>query len=218
MPPKRKFTKDSNNTFHIELEDMIGGEDLHDMDEIIDNQRDGQRATVKLLELYNEGKVTELQFITVIQKFGLFGIHAQNRRDIAQRRGCTVQNIDALYKKAVSVVRDKMEQEDLENHDYCNNRRYNTMGNFSIKAELDKIKEAVGKIQAVKNVANINLDELEAKIETIVEAKIREVVDKIIIARIEQLEQQLIDKIKEDIDLTKVKDTIVNKTGKKKAE
>ena len=114
---KRKFTKDSNNTFHIELEDMIGGEDLHDMDEIIDNQRDGQRATVKLLELYNEGKVTELQFITVIQKFGLFGIHAQNRRDIAQRRGCTVQNIDALYKKAVSVVRDKMEQEDLENHD-----------------------------------------------------------------------------------------------------
>ena len=80
------------------------------------------------------------------------------------------------------------------------------MGNFSIKAELDKIKEAVGKIQAVKNVANINLDELEAKIETIVEAKIREVVDKIIIARIEQLEQQLIDKIKEDIDLTKVKD------------
>lgn len=92
------------------------------------------------------------------------------------------------------------------------------MGNFSIKAELDKIKEAVCKIQAVKNVANINLDELEAKIETIVEAKIREVVDKIIIARIEQLEQQLIDKIKEDIDLTKVKDTIVNKTGKKKAE
>ena len=92
------------------------------------------------------------------------------------------------------------------------------MGNFSIKAELDKIKEAVGKIQAVKNVANINLDELEAKIETIVEAKIREVVDKIIIARIEQLEQQLIDKIKEDIDLTKVKDIIVDKTGQKKAE
>ena len=92
------------------------------------------------------------------------------------------------------------------------------MGNFSIKAELDKIKEAVGKIQAVKNVANINLDKLEAKIETIVEAKIREAVDKIIIARIEQLEQQLIDKIKEDIDLTKVKDTIVDKTGKKKAE
>lgn len=92
------------------------------------------------------------------------------------------------------------------------------MGNFSIKAELDKIKEAVGKIQAVKNVANIDLGELEAKIEAIVEAKIREVVDKVIVARIEQLEQQLIDKIKEDIDLTKVKDTIVNKTGKKKAE
>ena len=92
------------------------------------------------------------------------------------------------------------------------------MGNFSIKAELDKIKEAVGKIQAVKNVANIDLGELEAKIEAIVEAKIREVVDKVIIARIEQLEQQLIDKIKEDIDLTKVKDTVVNKTGKKKAE
>jgi len=92
------------------------------------------------------------------------------------------------------------------------------MGNFSIKAELDKIKEAVGKIQAVKNVANIDLSELEAKIEAIVEAKIREVVDKVIIARIEQLEQQLIDKIKADIDLTKVKDTVVNKTGKKKAE
>lgn len=92
------------------------------------------------------------------------------------------------------------------------------MGNFSIKAELDKIKEAVGKIQAVKNVANIDLGELEAKIEAIVEAKIREVVDKVIIARIEQLEQQLIDKIKADIDLTKVKDTVVNKTGKKKAE
>lgn len=92
------------------------------------------------------------------------------------------------------------------------------MGNFSIKAELDKIKEAVGKIQTVKNVANIDLGELEAKIEAIVEAKIREVVDKVIVARIEQLEQQLIDKIKEDIDLTKVKDTIVNKTGKKKAE
>lgn len=109
---KRKYIR-NNNTFNIELEDMIGDEDPYNIDDIIDDERDGKRATIKLLQLYNEGKITELQFITVIQKFGLFGIPAQSRRDIANKRGCTVQNIDALYKKAVSVVRDSLIQDEL---------------------------------------------------------------------------------------------------------
>lgn len=109
---KRRYLKNSNNFFNIELEDMISYDTIYDLDNVIDSERDGKKATIKLLELYNEGKITDLQFGTVAQKFGLFGCKQKTRKEIANSRGCTVQNIDALYKKAVSVVKDSLKEED----------------------------------------------------------------------------------------------------------
>lgn len=86
------------------------------------------------------------------------------------------------------------------------------MGNFSIKAEIDKLK------QAINNIQGVDLSRLEAKIEGIIENKIRTIVDKLIVERLEKLEQQLIDKIKADLDLNKVKSAVVEKVTKKKAE
>lgn len=86
------------------------------------------------------------------------------------------------------------------------------MGNFSIKAEIDKLK------QAINNIQGVDLSRLETKIEGIIENKIRTIVDKLIIERLEKLEQQLIDKIKADLDLNKVKSAVVEKVTKKKAE
>lgn len=108
---KRRYLKNSNNFFNIELEDMISYDTIYDLDNVIDSERDGRKATIKLLELYNEGKITDLQFGTVAQKFGLFGCKQKTRKEIANSRGCTVQNIDALYKKAVSVVKDSLKKE-----------------------------------------------------------------------------------------------------------
>lgn len=113
---KRKYIR-NNNTFNIELEDMITYDNISDIDNIIDNERDSMRATARLLQLYNDGKITDLQFSTVIQKFGLFGCKQKTRKEIADHRGCTVQNIDALYKKAVSVVKDSLEQDSLKKGD-----------------------------------------------------------------------------------------------------
>lgn len=86
------------------------------------------------------------------------------------------------------------------------------MGNFSIKAEIDKLK------QAINNIQGVDLSGLEAKIEGIIENKIRTIVDKLVVERLEKLEQQLIDKIKADLDLNKVKSAVVEKVTKKKAE
>ena len=86
------------------------------------------------------------------------------------------------------------------------------MGNFSIKAEIDKLK------QAINNIQGVDLSGLEAKIEGIIENKIRTIVDKLVLERLEKLEQQLIDKIKADLDLNKVKSAVVEKVSKKKAE
>ena len=86
------------------------------------------------------------------------------------------------------------------------------MGNFSIKAEIDKLK------QAINNIQGVDLSGLEAKIEGIIENKIRTIVDKLVVERLEKLEQQLIDKIKADLDLNKVKSAVVEKVSKKKAE
>ena len=52
-----------------------------------------------------------------LQKFGLFGCKQKTRKEIADHRGCTVQNIDALYKKAVSVVKDSLEQDSFKKGD-----------------------------------------------------------------------------------------------------
>lgn len=111
---KRKYLKNNNNFFNIELEDIIGHDTIYDLDNMIDDERDSKRATVKLLQLYNEGKITDLQFGTVALKFGLFGCKQRTRKEIADSRGCTVQNVDALYKKAVSVVKDSLQEERLE--------------------------------------------------------------------------------------------------------
>ena len=86
------------------------------------------------------------------------------------------------------------------------------MGNFSIKAEIDKLK------QAINNIQGVDLSGMEAKIEGIIENKIRTIVDKLVVERLEKLEQQLIDKIKADLDLNKVKSAVVEKVTKKKAE
>ena len=86
------------------------------------------------------------------------------------------------------------------------------MGNFSIKAEIDKLK------QAINNIQGVDLSGVEAKIEGIIENKIRTIVDKLVVERLEKLEQQLIDKIKADLDLNKVKSAVVEKVTKKKAE
>lgn len=86
------------------------------------------------------------------------------------------------------------------------------MGNFSIKAEIDKLK------QAINNIQGVDLSGIEAKIEGIIENKIRTIVDKLVVERLEKLEQQLIDKIKADLDLNKVKSAVVEKVTKKKAE
>ena len=86
------------------------------------------------------------------------------------------------------------------------------MGNFSIKAEIDKLK------QAINNIQGVDLSGMEAKIEGIIENKIRTIVDKLVVERLEKLEQQLIDKIKADLDLNKVKSAVVEKVSKKKAE
>lgn len=86
------------------------------------------------------------------------------------------------------------------------------MGNFSIKAEIDKLK------QAINNIQGVDLSGIEAKIEGIIENKIRTIVDKLVVERLEKLEQQLIDKIKADLDLNKVKSAVVEKVSKKKAE
>lgn len=86
------------------------------------------------------------------------------------------------------------------------------MGNFSIKAEIDKLK------QAINNIQGVDLSGIEAKIEGIIENKIRTIVDKLVVERLEKLEQQLIDKIKADLDLNKVKSAVVEKVIKKKAE
>lgn len=86
------------------------------------------------------------------------------------------------------------------------------MGNFSIKAEIDKLK------QAINNIQGVDLSGVEVKIEGIIENKIRTIVDKLVVERLEKLEQQLIDKIKADLDLNKVKSAVVEKVTKKKAE
>ena len=82
----------------------------------------------------------------------------------------------------------------------------------SQNSEIDKLK------QAINNIQGVDLSGLEAKIEGIIENKIRTIVDKLVLERLEKLEQQLIDKIKADLDLNKVKSAVVEKVSKKKAE
>ena len=53
-------------------------------------------------------KVTDKQFNAIIEEHGFFGADKKSRKQIAEERGCTLQNIGFLYRKAVNKVKDEL--------------------------------------------------------------------------------------------------------------
>ena len=69
------------------------------------------------------------------------------------------------------------------------------MGLFSLKGKIDELEK---KIQAVKG---IDLTKVEEKIEGIIEEKIHNIINDVVMVKIAELEAMLVEKVKEDIDL-----------------
>ena len=63
-----------------------------------------------LVKLNNEQKITDKQFPTIIEEHGFFGCKKKTRKEMANERNCSLQNIGFLYRKAVTRVKEELNE------------------------------------------------------------------------------------------------------------
>lgn len=109
----KKQMKHMNNTYDLEIDEILKAKSF-DVDGVIDDTDNINKIKRILVKLREEDQITDKQFHTMIEEHGFFGETRMSRREMAEKRGCTLQNIGFLYRKAVNRIKEEIEKENLE--------------------------------------------------------------------------------------------------------
>ena len=104
---KKKQRKHVDNAYFLEIDEIIQAKPQY-VDDKIDDRDAIQKIQKVLLKLNKEQKITEKQFNTIIDEHGFFGHKRKTRKQIAEERGCTLQNVGFLYRKAINHIKDEL--------------------------------------------------------------------------------------------------------------
>lgn len=104
---KDKLRKHVDNSYYLEIDEILNAKPIY-IDDIIDDRDDVTRIKKALVHLHETQQVTDKQFNAIIEEHGFFGADKKSRKQIAEERGCTLQNIGFLYRKAVNKVKDEL--------------------------------------------------------------------------------------------------------------
>ena len=99
--------KHVDNSYYLEIDEILNAKPIY-IDDIIDDRDDITRIKKALVHLHETQQVTDKQFNAIIEEHGFFGADKKSRKQIAEERGCTLQNIGFLYRKAVNKVKDEL--------------------------------------------------------------------------------------------------------------
>lgn len=105
---KDKLRKHVDNSYYLEIDEIINAKPVY-LDDKIDDYNDIQKIKRTLVKLHNEQQITDKQFNAIIEEHGFFGCDKKTRKQIADERGCTLQNIGFLYRKAANKIKEELE-------------------------------------------------------------------------------------------------------------
>lgn len=100
-----------NNSYDLEIDEILQAKS-NDLDAIMDDITSVDKIQEILLKLNKEQKITDKQFNTIIEEYGFFGKKQKTRREIAEDRQCSLQNIGFLYRKAIKRIKDEIRNTD----------------------------------------------------------------------------------------------------------
>jgi RNA polymerase sigma factor (sigma-70 family) len=104
---KNKQRRHVDNSYFLEIDEILTAKP-ENLEDKIDDERDIKKIQKALLKLHDEEKITDKQFNAIIEEHGFFGKDKKSRKEIADNRGCTLQNIGFLYRKAVNKVKEEL--------------------------------------------------------------------------------------------------------------
>lgn len=104
---KKQITHTSN-TYDLEIDEILQAKH-DDIDAMLDDKYNIEKIQETLVKLNNEQKITDKQFNTIIEEHGFFGKNKKSRKQMADERGCSLQNIGFLYRKAITRVKEELE-------------------------------------------------------------------------------------------------------------
>jgi RNA polymerase sigma factor (sigma-70 family) len=107
---KDKQMKHVDNSYFLEIDEILTSKP-EDIDWGIDYYKNLERIQNTLLKLNREQKITDKQFNTIIEEHGFFGREKKTRKQIAEERNCSLQNVGFLYRKAINKIKEEFANE-----------------------------------------------------------------------------------------------------------
>lgn len=102
-----KQMKHVDNAYFLEIDEIIMAKPV-DIENMIDDEEAIKKIQNILLKLKDEEKITTKQFNTIIEEHGFFGQKKKSRKEIAEERNCSLQNVGFLYRKAVDRIKEEL--------------------------------------------------------------------------------------------------------------
>lgn len=99
--------KHVKNNYDLEIDEIIMSKP-ENLEDKIDDEVALNKIKHALVKLNKEQKITDKQFSTIIEEHGFFGVNKKSRKQIAEERNCSLQNIGFLYRKALSKIREEI--------------------------------------------------------------------------------------------------------------
>jgi len=106
---KDKQRKYVDNSYYLEIDEILTCKPF-DIEGKIDDNNNIAKIQEALIKLKNNNEITDKQFYTIIEEHGFFGQKRKTRKEMAEERGCSLQNIGFLYRKAVNRIKEELEK------------------------------------------------------------------------------------------------------------
>lgn len=107
---KNKQMKHVDNSYFLEIDEILTAKPS-DIETKIDDDSNIKRIKDILLKLNKEQEITDKQFNTIIEEHGFFGHKKKTRKEIAEERNCSLQNVGFLYRKAINRIKEELNKD-----------------------------------------------------------------------------------------------------------
>lgn len=104
---KDKLMRHIDNSYYLEIDEILQAKP-DNVEDWIDDVEAVKRIQLALLKLKEENKITIKQFNAIIEEHGFFGQDKKTRKEMAQERNCSLQNVGFLYRKAINKIKDEL--------------------------------------------------------------------------------------------------------------
>lgn len=110
---KDKQRKHIDNSYYLEIDEIIQAKP-EDVDNQIDTVNDLSKIQNIVIDLYKNEQITKKQFETIIDVHGFLGRDRKTRKEIAEDKNCSLQNVGFLYRKALNKIKEELIKRNIE--------------------------------------------------------------------------------------------------------